>query len=150
MRKNIVGDDQVRMAVLGDDLSCHFGAEEGDACGHAPGGCGLRHIGGGLDAKDPLTEREKMLQEIAVIAAQLDDEIVGAKVEARSNHLAIALRMRHPTRRIRREIRVFREDMRRTYELGELHQPTGVANADMERVIALSHAELLLGEEAFA
>ena len=76
LRQNVVGGDQVRVAMLGDDLSCGFGAEERRQRGDAAGASRFRHVGGGLDTKHPLTELEKMLQEVAVVAAELDDEAV--------------------------------------------------------------------------
>ena len=111
--------------------------------GNAPGASRLRHVGGRLDTKHPLTEREKMLQEIAVVAAELDDEAVWPKIEPRLHHFAIALGVCHPARRVGREISIFGEDVRRTHELGQLHEPACIANADMEGIIGLRLTELL-------
>ena len=122
---------KVGVAVLGDDLSRRFGVEEGGACGDALGASGLRHVGGGLDAKHALTQGKEMLQEIAVIAAEFDDEAVRLKIEPRLHPFAVAFRVRDPARRVGGEICVFGEDMRRAHKLWELHQPARIANPDV-------------------
>ena len=81
LRENIIGDDQVRVAMLGDDSSRNFGVEKGGACRDALGASRLRHIGGGFNTKHPLTRVEKMLQKIAIVAAKLDDEAVWLKIQ---------------------------------------------------------------------
>ena len=83
LRQHVIGDDQVGVALLRRNLVRHLGAEEGDARGHALGASRRRHVGRRLDAEHPLTERKEMLQEIAVIAAKLDHETFGAKLEPR-------------------------------------------------------------------
>ena len=89
-----------------------------------------------------------MLQQIAVIAAQFDDEAFRSEPEPALDHFAVAPGMRHPSRRIGREIGVFGENVRRADELRKLNQPAGMANPGVERVIALWRVELVLGEEA--
>ena len=83
-----------------------------------------------------------MLQEVAVVAAELDDEAFRLKVEPRLHHFAVALGVRYPARRVGREISIFGEDVGGTHELGQLHEPTCIANADMQRVIGLRLAKL--------
>ena len=101
MCQNIVGGDQVRVPMLGDDLSRGFGAEECGPRRDAPGASRLRHVGGGLDTEHPLPELEKMLQEVAIVTAQLDHETFRSKAEPRLHHFAVALGVGHPTRRVR-------------------------------------------------
>ena len=148
LRQNIVGGDQVGVAVLGDDLSRGFGVEECGPRRDAPGASRLGHVGGGLDTEHPLTELDEMLQQVAVVAAELDDEAVRPKIEPRLHRLAVALGVRHPARRVGGEIGIFGEDVGGAHELGQLHEPTGIANPDVERVIGLRLAELFCGEKA--
>ena len=89
-----------------------------------------------------------MLQQIAVIAAEFDDEAFRSEPEPALDHFAVAHGMRHPSRRIGGEIGVFGENVRRADEFRKLHQPAGMANPGVERVIALGRVELVLGEEA--
>src|SRR5262245_66649964 len=89
-----------------------------------------------------------MLQQITVIAAQFDDEAFRSKPEPAFDRFAVAPGMRHPSRRIGREIGVFGENVRWTDELRKLNQPAGMTNSGVERVIALWRVQLVLGEEA--
>ena len=56
----------------------------------------LGDVGCRLDAEHGHAERQKVLQQIAVVAGELDDQAVGAKPEARRDHLAVGLARGRP------------------------------------------------------
>ena len=150
LRQHIVGNDQIGVPVVGHHLPRCFGTEEGDERRNACLSRRLRHIGGGLDAKHRHAEGNEMLQQIAVIASELDHEAFRSEPEAALDHLAIAASIRYPGRRIRREIGVFGDNVLRADEFGKLNQPAGVANPDVKRVLDLWRVEFGFGEETLA
>ena len=150
LRQHVVGDDQIGMPALGHDLSSQSLAEEGVERRDAAFRRLFRDIGGGLDAEDRHAEADEMLEQVTVIAAELDDEALGPKPEPLLDHPAVAAGMFHPSRREGREIGVLGEDVRRAHEFRELDQPAMMANPGVQRVIGLGLVELLLGEEALA
>ena len=57
--------------------------------------------------------RQKMLEQISVIARKLDDKAVGSEAESLDNYLGVSLGVIDPRRRIGREVRVLFEDVLR-------------------------------------
>ena len=77
--QHIVGNDQIGLPAVGHHLFRSFRAEEGDERLNACLSRRLRHIGSRLDAENRHAEGNEMLQQIAVIAAQFDDEAFRSK-----------------------------------------------------------------------
>ena len=66
------------------------------------------HVGGRLDAQHRHAQRQEMLQQVAVVAGELDDEAVARPSRSRSLIMsAVAPRVLDPARRVGREIGVF-------------------------------------------
>ncbi len=79
LRQHIIGDDQIGVPAVDHHLSRSFGTEEGDHRRNACLSRGFRHIGSGFDAENRYAEFNEMLQQIAVVAAQFDDEAFRSK-----------------------------------------------------------------------
>ena len=56
----------------------------------------LGDVGCRLDPEHGNAERQKVLKQVSVVARELDDQAVGAKSEARRDHLAIGLGVGDP------------------------------------------------------
>ena len=100
LRQHIVGHDQIGAVTFSHHLRRSFGAEKGVERRNAGLPRRLGNIGSRLDAEHRHAEADKMLQQIAVIAAELDNEAFRAKPEPAFDHFAIAAGMRHPGGRI--------------------------------------------------
>src|SRR5262245_4032581 len=72
LRQHIVGHDQVRLLAFGRKLKGKPLAEEVDPCRYPLLDSNLGDIGGGLDAEDRNAEWQEMLQQVAVVAGELD------------------------------------------------------------------------------
>jgi hypothetical protein len=81
-----------------------------------------------------------MLQQVAVVARQLNHEAFAVDAEELLHAACIMARMLHPRLRVRGEIRVLRKDLRGTHELLQLHQPTALAYERVQRVEKLGRA----------
>ena len=110
----------------------------------------LRDVGRRLDAEDGHAERQEVLQQVAVVAGQLDDEAVGPESEPLRDHLAVGLGVRDPGGRVGREIGVLPEDVLRADILLELDQEALAADQHMQREVRLHRVELVAREEALA
>ncbi len=96
LRQNIVTDQEVGLASCTDQFGGKRRAEEIHARRHALGDCRFGHIGRRFDAKDRNALRQKMLQQIAVIAGDLDHEAVFIQPQPLCDFVAIGLRMADP------------------------------------------------------
>src|SRR5262249_21572408 len=88
----------------------------------------------------------EVLQQVAVVARDLDHPAVRAEAEAPDHELAVLTRMLHPALRIGGEIRVFAEDALRRYELLELYEVAALADVGVQRIVGLHRPELLAGD----
>ena len=138
------------MPAPGHDLLRGLSAEEGVEPRDAGFLRLFRDIGGRLDAEDRHAQADEMLEQITVIAAELDDEALGPETEPLLDHFAVAAGMLDPGGGDGREIGIFGEDMRRAHEFRQLDQPAMVTDPCVQRVIDFRLIELLLGEETLA
>ena len=73
--QHVVADEQVGLFALGGQCPCGVGAEEAaSASGHLLLARGLGDIGGRFDAEHRNARCDEVLQQIAVVARDLDDE----------------------------------------------------------------------------
>ena len=148
--EHVVADDQVGLPALGAQRLGERDAEELDPGRNALGERDLGHVRGGLDAEHRHAKRQEMLQQIAVVARQLDHQAVRAEREALRDHRAIRLGVGDPAGRVGREVGVFAEDVLRAHVLAELDQKAPAAHQRVEREVRLHRVELLGREEALA
>jgi hypothetical protein len=132
--QDVVADDQVGHGPLADELRCELGAEElregGDALllGH------LRHVEGRLDAEDGDALRDEPLEQVAVVAGQLDGQAVGRELQPLGDPLDVVATVGEPRVRVRREVRVLGEDVLGSDVLLELHQEALLADVDPQGI----------------
>ena len=83
-----------------------------------------------------------MLQEVSVVARQLDDQAVGAEPEPLRDHRDVVPRVLDPAIGVGREIGVFGEDLLGRDVLLELSQEASVADVDVQRIERLGAIQL--------
>ena len=109
-----------------------------------------RDVGGGIDAEHRDVRPEEVLEEVAVVRRKLDDEIVVTELQALADRLHVATSVLDPRRGIGGEVRVLREDLLGSDELGDLHEPTPRACPGVERIEALHGVERVRSHEGLA
>ena len=83
LRQHVVADDEVGLRALGDQLLGEPRAEEIDAASGRPSRRPrFGDVGRRLDAEHGHAERQEVLQQIAVVAGQLDHQAVGRRGRA--------------------------------------------------------------------
>ena len=91
-----------------------------------------------------------MLEEVAVVAGQLDDPARARQCEAFDDHLYVAAGVLDPRVGVRGEVGVFAEDLGRGHVLFELDQQAALADTGHERVEGLALVQPIRGDEALA
>ena len=121
--EHVVADDQVGALALGDAArSASATPKNSTRRRNALVERDLGDVGGRLDAEHGHAERQEMLQQIAVVARQLDHQAVRPEPEPLRDHLAVGLGVRDPAGRVGGEVGVLAEDVLRAHVLLELHQ----------------------------
>ena len=110
----------------------------------------LRDVGGGLDSERRDAAVADVLEQVPVVARQLDHGAAGVEAESLHGHVHVAARVLDPGVRVRREVRVLLEDVRRGHELLELHEEAALTDLRVERVERLLRGEALGGHIALA
>ena len=106
--EDVVGDQQVGAAALGHEPGGELAAEELDDGLDAPLPGDLGDVGGGLDAERRDAALDEVLEQVAVVAGELDHQAVRAEPEAldrRSPRSRARARPRSPSRRRSRRTR---------------------------------------------
>ena len=98
MRINVVADDEVGLLAFVCQALAQRGAEElmqhWDAMGFRCRG----RAGGRLDPEAGYAGGNKVLEQVAIISRDLDNEAVGIEPQALTDHLRVAGGMRQPCR----------------------------------------------------
>ena len=97
----------------------------------------LRDVRGGFDAKAGNFRLHEVLQQVAVVAGDFDDEALA--VQSELFHVAIARFARVAEHEIgeRGEIKILGEQLDRWNEVGDLEHPAGFADSEAERKLRL-------------
>ncbi len=111
---------------------------------------GTRDVRRRVDPEHGNALRHEVLQQVAVVRGELDDEAVGAELEALTDHVDVDARVLDPRVRVRREVGVLLEDLVRRDEGRKLREPASRADANVERIERLDRLEPFGGEEALA
>ena len=135
LRQNVVADDEVGLLAFGGEPLRERQPEKLDQRRNILAPRHLGHVGGGLDPDDRHAERQEVLKQISVVAGDLIHPAVGAEVEPRLDHLAVAPRVLDPGCRIRGEVGVLGEDVLRLHVLLQLHQEASVAHQRVQRIV---------------
>src|SRR6202007_958108 len=103
---------------------------------------------GRIDTEAGNAALNEVLQQIAVIATDLDDPGTCAKGKACDGFFDEAARMRKPAVRERREIDIFSVEVRlRRLETLKLHQPAAIADKAPERIESLAERRMIGANE---
>ena len=148
--EDVVADDQIGAPAVRRQLVGQRHAEELDHRLHALLAGGLGDVGRGLDPEGRHAERLEMLQQIAVIAGELDREAFRPEPEPLLDHRAIGPGVRDPGGRVGGEVGIFAEDALGADIFAELHQPAALAHQSMQRVERLHRIEAFRRHEALA
>ena len=114
--------DQVGLLALRRQLARRPLAEERDQGRDALLDGHLRHVGRRLDAEDGDALLHEVLQQVAVVARDLDHEAVLPEAEPLRDHVRVAAHVLDPAVGVRGEVGVLGEDRLRADVLLELHQ----------------------------
>ena len=150
LRQDVVADDQARALALVHEGLSRGAAEEIDERRHAALLGSLRDIGGRVDSQDRNAGADKVLEQVAVVRRELDDEVVRAQGEALADHLHVLPSVLHPGRGVRRVVRVLGEDLVRRDESFELDEVAALAGEYVKGEERLHAPDLLRAEEALA
>src|SRR3954470_7075196 len=82
----------------------------------------LGDVASRLDAEHADAARDEVLEQVAVVARRLDDEVLRAEPEVLDHRVRVVTRVLDPAVRVRGEVGVLREDRLGRDELGELHE----------------------------
>ena len=96
LRQDVVADDEIRRQTFGAQSPRGLEAEETRGAGYASGDCDLRDIGGRLDAQHGNALRDEVLQQVAVVARELDHEAGLIEAEAGHDHVRVRLGVLDP------------------------------------------------------
>ena len=150
--KDIIGDDQVRRSVLCGDLGAGLGAEERSPRVGTPllDRC-FGDIGGRLYAEASDAPSHRVLEQIAVVARDLDDEGVALEAEPvnRSNSRTRRAWV-HPGIAVRGEVGVMTEDFVGREVGGQLYEQALRADSHVQWVEGLALVELIATQVALA
>ena len=142
VRVDVVGDDQVRRAVGGEQGLRERDAEELRQRRDALGARGLGDVAGRVDAQDGDPAGDEVAEEVAVVAGHLDDPAVGPQAEPLDHGVGELTGVLDPGVGEGREVRVLAEDLVGRHVLGQLDQEAVAADPDVERVEGLHLVEL--------
>ena len=110
----------------------------------------LGDVLGGLDAQHRNAVLGEVLQEIPVVARELDDQRLLVEAESGGDHLDVGLGVREPGIGVRREVGVVPEDVFRAHVLLELHEEALAAHVGVQRIEGLPGVERLRRDVALA
>ena len=94
--EDVVAQDQAGALALVDQALRALATEELDERRHTARLGRLGDVRGRVDPQDLNAGADEVLEEIAVVRGQLDDEVVCAQLEALADHLDVLPRVLHP------------------------------------------------------
>ncbi len=91
MRQHIVGDDEIGRSALAQQAFRKLAPEELGQRRHTPRLGRLRDVAGRLDAEDRDAAGHEVLEQVAVVAGELDDGARGPEPQPGSHRLGVSL-----------------------------------------------------------
>ena len=147
---HVVEADEVGRAVLLAHLPAGLRGEERRERRHALLAGGLADVDRRLDAQAADPACDDVLQQVAVVARDLDDERVLVEPEPLHGRVDEPARVLHPRRRERGEVGVLGERLLRGDQRRDLREQALLADAHVQRVGRLHRLDGLGGEEELA
>ena len=147
MGEHVVADDEVRTNTTAREVRGALLAEEADLRRDPCLDRGLGDVRSGFDTEHRDAARDKVLEQVAVVARDLDDEAVGPEVESVDRLVCVTACVFDPGIGIRREVGVVGEDLLGWHHVVDLYEQTLVTHSDMEWVDRFgTGGQLLLGQ----
>ena len=137
MRQHVVGDDQVGLPAVRNQLLGQTLAEELHQGGNADFFRSRRDGTGRIDAEHRHAHVNEVLQQVPIVAREFHDQAVFAEAEPVPRHFAVRFGVRQPVVRVGREIHVVAEQFLRRDVVVHLHQFAGFANLGAQRIALL-------------
>ena len=134
MGQDVVADQQVGGQALPDEIAGERLAEELDVGWNPARRRRGGHIGGRLDPEAPDPALDEILEQVAVVAGNLDDLAGAVQVQPRHDRRDVVSRVGQPRVGVRREVGVVAEDLFRRGAYSQLHEKARVADVDPLRV----------------
>ena len=120
VRVDVVGDHEIRRTVIVPHRSGELLVEKCRHCRYSALAGGGSDIHRRLDAETRYARGDHMLEQVAVVACDLDDERIGSQPEGFSGVVDETLRVLHPAVGVRREVCVLGERVLRRDQRGDL------------------------------
>ncbi len=108
----------------------------------------LGDVGGRLDTQARDLGGHRVLQQVAVVAGDLEHQAGSAELEALDHGVHVALGVLDPAVRVRAEIGVVGKDGLAAHVFVQLDQPALIADVGVERIERLHRIELVRAQEA--
>ena len=143
LSEDVVAEEEVGVAALGGQLVRQLDAEEAHHGRHALLLGGRGHVGRRFDAEDRDAGLDEPLEEVAVVARQLDHVARRAVAEPVDHLVGVRAGVLHPAVGERREVGVLGEDVLGADVLLQLHEPAAAADVHVERVEGLHRVGLV-------
>ncbi len=136
VREHVVGDDQVGGRAPRDEVARRVSTPKNAHLGRDARRLGdLGHVGRRLDTEHRDARGDEVLQQVAVVARDLDDEALRPEAEPRrSAPLGEPPGVLDPGVGVRREVGVVGEDLLGRHDVVDLHQPARRAEAGAQRI----------------
>ena len=146
VRQDVVADEEIRPMPVGTKPRAALRAEKLDHRRDADRFRSTGDVRRRLDPEHRNAALEEVLEEVAVVARDLDH--AGALVEAEpcAHLIGVAARVIDPARRIRRKVRVVGEDLLGRGGRRQLDEQAFVADERAERIEPLTAGEVILAE----
>lgn len=144
VRKDVIAEKNVGLAVLGGELVGCLCAEEFDEGGDPFIDGYICHIASRFDAEDGDLMLFKVLEEIAVVAGDFDHLVLTRELETGAHHLNIFAGVLEPRGRVRGEVGVVGEDSFRFFHFFELNEEAFVTDVGVQIENGLLFVELFL------
>ncbi len=134
MSKHVVADEQVRLLAGIDQRFGGFNAEKLRDRRYPFFRRDGRDVRRRFDAQDRNARFNEVLQQVTVVACDLDDEAGGIESEPRQHQLRVTLAVLEPAVRIGRKISIVAEEFLRARNLVQLYQEAFAADIGVQRV----------------
>ena len=137
VREHVVADDQIGPAALAGELPRQVSPKNSTSVGTPISLRVGRHRIGRVDAEHRYAHRDEVLEQVAVVARNLDHQTVRIEREAAARHFAVLGRMRQPIIGVGREVDVVAEQLLRRHVIVQLHEFAALAHLRTQRIALL-------------
>src|ERR1700683_645555 len=148
MRQDVVKDDKISLLIRGEQLCSESTLKKFRNRWNPFRDCNFRHVLCGLNSKNWYAMTFKILQQIAVVAANFNYEVLRSQTQALNHARRIFTRVAQPGFGIGRKVCVLTEELLRRLTLSDLDQETLTADPGMKRVKSFNLVQLICAQVA--